>query len=276
MLNHLQNLKDSLIQEFFQLYEQYEPDQLYACALVLNEYLGIDYLAVSSTRSLFSEQEDSAEYLSEADKWNVEKWRYRTQTHSAQGLHQFKNIFADYFKQRYIYGNPLLNSPDTPQYNHLELLLDIFQQAKQALSNAYDLDLSQIVFLIHIPKQHDFEIYSAQFLNAPSALLDEFLLAHHVQHTVQTTNTQHNKLKLQQVDKDLLTDLAQLLEIEPYDYLSIAHEAYLLTLEPSFIDSNLYVQRLIQHVAAMDSHEQGEFALHKEEITQRIQQFYAT
>ncbi|WP_354667265.1 DUF4303 domain-containing protein [Acinetobacter sp. A1] len=106
MLNHLQNLKDSLIQEFFQLYEQYEPDQLYACALVLNEYLGIDYLAVSSTRSLFSEQEDSAEYLSEADKWNVEKWRYRTQTHSAQGLHQFKNIFADYFKQRYIWQPP--------------------------------------------------------------------------------------------------------------------------------------------------------------------------
>ncbi len=42
--------------------------------------------------------------------------------------------------------------------------------------------------------------------------------------------------------------------------MSIAHEAYLLTLEPSFIDSNLYIQRLIQHVAAMDNHEQGEFA----------------
>ncbi len=56
---------------------------------------------------------------------------------------------------------------------------------------------------------------------------------------------------------------------------SIAHEAYLLTLEPSFIDSNLYIQRLIQHVAAMDNHEQGSLPLHKEEITQRIQQFYA-
>ncbi len=88
-------------------------------------------------------------------------------------------------------------------------------------------------------------------------------------------STAQPKLKLQQVDKDLLIDLAQLLEVEPYDYLSIAHEAYLLTLEPSFIDSNLYIQRLIQHVAAMDNHEQGEFALHKEEITQRIQQFYA-
>ena len=48
-------------------------------------------------------------------------------------------------------------------------------------------------------------------------------------------STAQPKLKLQQVDKDLLIDLAQLLEVEPYDYLSIAHEAYLLTLEPSFI-----------------------------------------
>ena len=149
-----------------------------------------------------------------------------------------------------------------------------FQQAKQSLSGAYGLDLSQILFFIHVPKQADVEIYSAQFLNSPSALLDEFLHNKTPQTTTEQSTAQP-KLKLQQVDKDLLIDLAQLLEVEPYDYLSIAHEAYLLTLEPSFIDSNLYIQRLIQHVAAMDNHEQGEFALHKEEITQRIQQFYA-
>jgi len=274
MLEHIQNLKNTLIQEFFQLYEQYEQDQIYACVLVFNEYLGVDYLAVSSQRSLFNEQEDEAQYLSEVNKWNIEKWRYRTQANNSSGLHQFKNIFADYFKQRHIYGNPLLNSNDTLQYSHLELLLDIFQQAKQSLSGAYGLDLSQILFFIHVPKQVDVEIHSAQFLNAPSALLDEFLHNKAPQTTMEQSTAQP-KLKLQQVDKDLLIDLAQLLEVEPYDYLSIAHEAYLLTLEPSFIDSNLYIQRLIQHVAAMDNHEQGEFALHKEEITQRIQQFYA-
>ena len=153
MLEHIQNLKNTLIQEFFQLYEQYEQDQIYACVLVFNEYLGVDYLAVSSQRSLFNELEDEAQYLSEVNKWNIEKWRYRTQANNSSGLHQFKNIFADYFKQRHIYGNPLLNSNDTLQYNHLELLLDIFQQAKQSLSGAYGLDLSQILFFIHVPKQ---------------------------------------------------------------------------------------------------------------------------
>ena len=95
MLEHIQNLKNTLIQEFFQLYEQYEQDQIYACVLVFNEYLGVDYLAVSSQRNLFNEQEDEAQYLSEVNKWNIEKWRYRTQANNSSGLHQFKNIFAD-------------------------------------------------------------------------------------------------------------------------------------------------------------------------------------
>ena len=73
MLEHIENLKNTLIQEFFQLYEQYEQDQIYACALVLNEYLGFEYLAISTRRSLFSEQEDPAQYLSDHDKWSVQK-----------------------------------------------------------------------------------------------------------------------------------------------------------------------------------------------------------
>ncbi|WP_350312085.1 hypothetical protein [Acinetobacter indicus] len=55
MLEHLQSFQAALIHEFFQLYEQYEQDQIYACALVLNEYLGFEYLAISTRRSLFSE-----------------------------------------------------------------------------------------------------------------------------------------------------------------------------------------------------------------------------
>lgn len=73
MLEHLQSFQAALIHEFFQLYEQYEQDHIYACALVLNEYLGFEYLAISTRRSLFSEQEDPAQYLSDHDKWSVQK-----------------------------------------------------------------------------------------------------------------------------------------------------------------------------------------------------------
>ncbi|MGE8560942.1 MAG: hypothetical protein ACN6NJ_08345 [Acinetobacter sp.] len=82
--------------------------------------------------------------------------------------------------------------------------------------------------------------------------------------------------KLSQADKDLLVDLAQMVQVEPYDYLHIAHEAYLLTLESAFIDSNPYIQKLIQTIAAMDSGVEDGCALEKNEILERIEQFYHT
>ncbi len=85
MLEHIENLKNTLIQEFFQLYEQYEQDQIYACVLVFNEYLGVDYLAVSSQRSLFNEQEDEAQYLSEVNKWNL-TYSHHFRFHSSGGF----------------------------------------------------------------------------------------------------------------------------------------------------------------------------------------------
>lgn len=244
MLEHLQSFQAALIHEFFQLYEQYEQDHIYACALVLNEYLGFEYLAISTRRSLFSEQEDPAQYLSDHDKWSVQKWRYRSQPHQ-QHLNQFKRLFTDYF-----------------------------QQTRRALSNAYGLDLSSMVFFMQVTKQPQMAADSARQLNVPGPLLEEFL-AHQQRPALLDASSHPPAIKLQQIDKDLLIDLAQLLEIEPYDYLEIAHAAYLLTLEPGFIDSNLYIQRLIHSIAAMDSNEQGLFALPKDEIQQRIQQFYA-
>lgn len=273
MLEHLQSFQEALIHEFFQLYEQHEQDQIYACALVLNEYLGFEYLAISTRRSLFIEQEDPAQYLSEHDKWSVQKWRYRSQPHQ-QHFNQFKRLFADYFQQRHIFGHPLARQNDPVQQNHLQVLLNVFQQARQALSNAYGLDLSSMVFLMQVAKQPNILADSARQLNAPGPLLEEFLM-HQQRPAMLDASTHPPALKLQQIDKDLLVDLAQLLEIEPYDYLEIAHAAYLLTLEPGFIDSNLYIQRLIHSIAAMDSNEQGLFALAKDEIQQRIQQFYA-
>ncbi|WP_180084010.1 DUF4303 domain-containing protein [Acinetobacter sp. YH12157] len=273
MLEHLQSFQAALIHEFFQLYEQYEQDQIYACALVLNEYLGFEYLAISTRRSLFSEQEDPAQYLSDHDKWSAQKWRYRSQPHQ-QHLNQFKRLFTDYFQKRHIFGHPLAQQRDSEQQNHLQVLLNVFQQARHALSNAYGLDLSSMVFFMQVAKQPQMTADSARLLNTQSPLLAEFL-AHQQRPALLDASSHPPAIKLQQIDKDLLIDLAQLLEIEPYDYLEIAHAAYLLTLEPGFIDSNLYIQRLIHSIAAMDSNEQGLFALPKDEVQQRIQQFYA-
>ena len=88
-------------------------------------------------------------------------------------------------------------------------------------------------------------------------------------------STVNKRLKLSQSDKDILIDLEQMLTIEPYDYLQVAQDAYLLTLESYFIDSNIYIQKLIQHIAAMAAEPDGSCALSWEEIMQRLQQFSA-
>jgi hypothetical protein len=44
---------------------------------------------VSTQRSIFAEDEDSAQYLAAHDRWNVSKWRYRS-AYLGQDLAQFK------------------------------------------------------------------------------------------------------------------------------------------------------------------------------------------
>lgn len=66
-----------------------------------------------------------------------------------------------------------------------------------------------------------------------------------------------------------------MLTIEPYDYWQVAQDAYLLTLESYFIDSNIHIQKLIQHIAAMAAEPDGSCDLSREEIMQRLQQFSA-
>ena len=99
MLEHIPLLKEALIEEFYSLYDQYNEDQIYACALVFNEYLRIEDLAISTIRSLFAEHEDPAQYLSEQDKWQVKKWRYRSHSSAENRFAQFKLILADYLKK---------------------------------------------------------------------------------------------------------------------------------------------------------------------------------
>jgi len=152
---------------------------------------------------------------------------------------------------------------------HLDLLLDSFKQAKHRLSEAYGLDLDRILFFMSLPTQVAFECQSAQTLNPAHIHLQKFLASRQTTHLP----AMQKRLKLSQNDKDILIDLEQMLVMEPYDYLQVAQDAYLLTLESYFVDSNIYIQKLIQHIAAMASEPDGSCALSREDIQQRLQQF---
>ncbi|OTG71943.1 hypothetical protein B9T26_11175 [Acinetobacter sp. ANC 4169] len=271
MLEHIQLLQDALIEEFYSLYDQYNEDHIYACALVFNEYLLVDYLAISTTRSLFAEHEETVQYLSEQDKWAVKKWRYRSPPSTESRFAQFKSLLADYLKTTHIFGNPVLEQEQANGQNNLDLFITAFKQAQQALAHSYGLDINNIVFFISIPNRPQAVVHSAQSLNVDSLLLAELIQHHAPQNLPAKTRT---KQKLSQADKDLLVDVAQMVEVEPYDYLQVAQEAYLLTLESTFIDTNPYIQKLIQTIAAMDSGLNDGCALEKQEILDRIEQFY--
>lgn len=61
--------------------------------------------------------------------------------------------------------------------------------------------------------------------------------------------------------------------IDPFDYMQVANHTYILTLDATFTDINPYIQNLVQTIAAMDTDPQ--FALTREEILERIDQFYS-
>ena len=267
MLEHLSVFKDALIQEFYQLYDHYYEDEIYGCALVFNEYLLLDHLSIATKRSLFAEHEDYAQFLSQDDKWNVSKWRFRSsRTHSR--LHEFNDLLSNYLQQRHVFGTPL-QQQNLDTLNNLDVLINTFQQAKEALVDAYGLDVDHILFFVSIPTQPNIEISSAQFLNSSSQLLQEFLQAKQHQKVVQDPA---RLKKLTQADKDMLVDIAQLAKIDPFDYLQIANQAYILTLDSTFADINPYIQKLVHTIAAM---EDATFAMTREEILERIDQFYS-
>ena len=187
------------------------------------------------------------------------------------GLIPFKTLLADYFKTQHSFGHPVLAQQKQLHATHLDLLLDSFKQAKHRLSEAYGLDLDGILFFMSLPTQVEFECQSAQTLNPEHIHLQKFLASRQTTHLPAI----QKRLKLSQNDKDILIDLEQMLVMEPYDYLQVAQDAYLLTLESYFVDSNIYIQKLIQHIAAMASEPDGSCALSREDIQQRLQQFSA-
>ena len=59
---------------------------------------------------------------------------------------QFRALLDSYFKNQHSFGNPLLEHSKTDQSNTLDVLLKLFQQARDALEQDYGLDLNRIVF----------------------------------------------------------------------------------------------------------------------------------
>jgi hypothetical protein len=267
MLEHLPVLKDALIHEFYQLYDQYYEDEIYGCALVFNEYMMIDRLTIATKRSLFAEHEDYAQFLGQEDKWNVAKWRFRSAA-SHSRLSNFQNILSEYFQSRHFFGTPL-QQQNLSETNNLDVLLNAYHQAKEALVDSYGLDVDEILFFISIPTQADVEVTSAARLNASSQLLQEFMQA---KQKDKVTHNPASLKKLSQNDKDMLVDIAQLAKIDPFDYMQIANQAYILTLDSTFADINPYIQKLVETIAAMEN---VEFAMTREEILERIDQFYS-
>ncbi len=271
MPEHTTLLKQVLIEEFQQLYQHYKNDDIYACALVFNEYLQIDYLAISTQRSIYAEHEDRAQYLSEMERWNIRKWRSRLRPAQSSALHSFRDILAGSAASQHSFSTPMQQAASGQSSSNLQTLLDAFKQAKEALVTLHGQDLHQILFFIGLPSQPELEIQSALYLNPPGGGLQSFLN----DRTPKQQAIQHsNRFKLSQADKDLLTDLAQLAEVEPYNELQVAHAAYLLTLESNFMDTNAYIQKLVQTIAAMATGSKDSCAMQKDEILARINQFY--
>jgi hypothetical protein len=268
MLEHLPVLKDALIHEFYQLYDRYYEDEIYGCTLVFNHYMMLDHLKISTQRSLFAEHEDYAQFLAPQDKWNVSKWRFRSEANESR-LNEFKPILADYFQRRHFFGTPL-QQQNLDALNNLDVLLNAYKQAKEALVESYGLDVDQILFFVTMPTQISIETKSAAFLNDSSQLLQEFM---HMKQHLRVADDPARLKKLTQADKDMLVDVAQLARLDPFDYMQVANQAYLLTLDSTFADINPYIQKLVETIAAM---EHLDFAMTREEILDRIDHFYSS
>ena len=68
-----------------------------------------------------------------------------------------------------------------------------------------------------------------------------------------------------------MIDLGQALEMVPYDDMQVAQQAYMLSLEPYFLETSPYIQNLINEIASMDS---SILVISKEQIKDRIDKFY--
>ena len=262
-------LKTLIIDVFQEFYYRYKKQGLYAFVIEIDESFALQNFLVSTETSIFSDIEDKHQYLLEQDKWNLAKWKYRNKISEENKL--ILNKDSNFSEQDSVIS--LIFQDIYPQQDHQEKLnfyLEIFTQAISYLTKIYSLDRSRIIFLISAKNQPNIIMETAQELNPPSSLLFECI----ADSKIQSNTINHLPIKLNQADKDILIDLAQIVEmVEPFDSLFVAHQAYLLTFEPEFNEANLHIQNLVRHISTIDNHD---FALSKEDIIERIHYFYKT
>ncbi|QNX04137.1 hypothetical protein [Acinetobacter seifertii] len=75
---------------------------------------------------------------------------------------------------------------------------------------------------------------------------------------------------LRNIDKIVLDKLYFILENEIFDYRIVAKEAYLIRLDMDYLELSEDLQNLIDELIGMDTGEEGEFSLTKDEIIAKI------
>lgn len=260
----MSDLKTALLYEFDDLYTRYKNHNIYAFALVLDDVWMPECSVVSTTDSLLNEFENKSQYLPELDKWHVDKWQYRAQ--KSQYMSLFTRKLSQYFQKMYI-GPTHRLAHDRFNQNVANFYLDCMQNAKDEILEKYQLVPTSISFFVHMRSNPPLAIQSLERFNPPSSQLFEAIAS--LQSLIITQAKQ--SFKLSQVDKALLTDLGQILEIVPYDDMQVAQHAYLMSLEPYFLETNSYIQNLIHEIASMGS---GDLVITKQQIQYRINQLY--
>lgn len=260
---YLVDLKKALLFEFDALFKKYKDHKIYAYALVLDELFLAQYSAVSTDESLLTETENKFQYLAEKDKWNVNKWLYRANT--SQGVSLFTRKMRAYFQNISLISTQV-NASETFNKKALNFYIQCMIEVKNEILERYDLAPNQLIFYIHQASNPQTAITTLEKLNAPSSDLYEAIADLKSLIIVQGKT----KFKLNQVDKDILIDLGQILELEPYDDMTVAQHAYLLSLEPYFLETNPFIQRLIHDIASMDTYL---LVMSKNDIKNRIRIF---
>lgn len=261
---YLADLKTALLHEFDALYKKYQNQGIYAFSLVIDELMVAQYTTVSTHKSLLNEAENRFQYLAEVDKWNIDRWQYRAETQL--GLPFFTRKMSEYFQKTRL-NLTQIHSKARFDDNALNFYIQGLEEVKDEILDKYNIGADKITFLVHLASNPQIALTSLEKLNPPSSNLYEAIA------NVKSNQISKGvaKTRLSQIDKDILIDLGQSLEIEPYDDLQIAQLAYLLTLEPYFLETSPFIQRLINDIAAMDA---GILVMTKLEIQNRINQFY--
>lgn len=263
---YLSSLKKILLHEFDSLYIKYRDQKIYAFALILDEHLIPQYTTLSTKMSLLNHEENRFQYLAAEDQWDISKWKYQTQ--NVQSLNLFSRKMAKLIQEKRS-NITTIHSKDHFYRHILNFYFQAMDEVKNIILHRYQLFDSKIIFLVHQVYYENITIESIEYLNPPSSTLFEaiadlksLLLVH-----------EKNRLssRLSRLDKDILIDLRQLLEIDPYNDARISQQAKSITSEPDFLDANLDIQKLIKDVALLTENRNY---MTKPQILSRIQEFY--